>query len=213
MHTARDLKEIAEQLPDSFKSPLPEPLKKTLEYEFHSATYHLLIEVVMALIIIERYLIKELEKSENENNRSDLESKTALGFMLKLYTNLTEPKDVLHEIGVQDASSSHLECLADLHLTDTYDCLKLFFRWVDEGFYDFCAISFPFKVHLNSSDKSALEKLPMKWSGTMSDLMKELHQLVAVLKHSEQNITTQASDAINVRAMDTIRHVHAVIQL
>lgn len=201
MYTAQDLQDTSEHLPDTFKAPLPNPLKKRFEYEFHSAAYHLLMEVVTALRTVTGHLVKALA-GDRDHHYGNLDEETAPEFMLNLYEHLSKHSDVLYEIGVQSATPSHLRCLEDLPLTATYSCLNLFFRWVDEGFYDFCAVPFPFKVHLSYPDQTAIEQLRMKWAGTVSDLMKELQQLVDVLKHSEQDITNRINEAVNVSDSD-----------
>jgi len=175
---------------------MSDPLLKRFEYEFHSADYHLLLEVVTALRTVIGHLLKALK--EGGTNYGDLENETAPEFMLNLYEHFKHPKDVLYEIGVQSAASSHLCCLVDLPLVSTYSCLRLFFRWVDEGFYDFNALPFPFKKHLNYRDQCTLDEMQLGWPGTTADLLKELQQLVDVLKHSEQDITNHVTDTLNV---------------
>ena len=198
-----DLQDMSERLPEAFKVPLPSPLLKRFEYEFHSANYHLLLEVVTALRTVVSHLVKALE--EQRTDYGDLGSETAPEFMLNLYEHLTKQNQVLVEIGVQSASPSHLRCLVDLPLTATYSCLKLFFRWVDEGFYDFATLPFPFKVHLSYQDQAFLDQLRMRWSSTVAELKKELQQLVDVLKHSEQDITRRVDEAVNVRMVTLSR--------
>lgn len=195
--TSHDLKDISQHLPKNFKIALSDSLLKRFEYEFHSANYHLMMEVLTALRTVIGHLVKVLEEQEDYG---DLEALTAPEFMLTLYKDFSEPKDVLFEIGIQSdaASPLHFDCLAGLPLTATYSCLKLFFRWVDEGFYDFCALPFQFKVHLSDQDQLDIEQLPAKWSNTLGELIKELQQLVDVLKHSEQNIITHVDETINV---------------
>lgn len=191
---------MSERLPVNFKAPLPSPLLKRLEYEFHSANYHLLLEVVTALRTVVSHLLKALE--EGRTDYGDLENETAPEFMLNLYEHLTKHTEVLYEIGIQSASPSHLRCLADLPLTSTHSCLNLFFRWVNEGFYDFSTLPFPFKVHLSYPDQQYLEQLRMRWPSTVEQLRTELQQLVDVLKHSEQDITKKVDEAVNVSAVD-----------
>lgn len=191
-----DLQDISERLPEAFKQPLPSPLLKRFEYEFHSSNYHQQLEVVTALRTVASHLLKALE--ERRTDYGDLATEAVPEFMLNLYEHLTKHSDVLFEIGVQSASPSHLRCLADLPLTATYSCLKLFFRWVEEGFYDFNTLPFPFKVHLGYQDQSCLEQLRMRWPSTAAELKKELQQLVDVLKHSEQDITKRVNEAANV---------------
>ena len=202
MYTAHDLQDMSDRLPENFKAPLPDALMKRVEYEFHSANYHLMMEVLTALRTVTGHLVKALE--DQRTDYGDLRAQTAPEFMLNLYEHLTRHSDVLHEIGVQSASPSHLRCLADLPLTATYSCLRLFFRWVDEGFYDFCAVPFPFKVHLGYKDQQAIEQLRVRWSCTVPELLKELQQLIDVLKHSEQDITRRVNEAVNVCANSSL---------
>lgn len=197
IYTAHDLQDMSQRLPYSFKAPLPDPLQKRFEYEFHSASYHLMVEVLTALRTVTSHLSKALE--EKRQHCPDVQE-TALEFMLKQYKDLHTYNKVLDEIGVQttSTSSSQLICLADLPLTATYSCLRLFFRWVDEGFYDFSALPFPFKVHISYQDRLAIEQLYVTWSSTMAELMKEIQQLVGALKHSEKDIISCVDDAVNV---------------
>lgn len=162
---------------------------KSFEYEFHSADYHLMIEVVTALKTIMGYLVKAL----GEGGWEDSIDTKAVKFMLSLYKHLEEDNDVLYEIGVRHASPSHLHCLADLPLTATYSCLNLFFTWVDEGFYDFSTLPFPLKMHLSEGNQLAIECLPRKWNSTTSELLDELQQLIYVLKQSEQDIINRVN--------------------
>ena len=184
IHHSSILQSITKKLPDSFRIPLDEALMKSFEYEFHSADFHLMIEIVTALKIVIEYLVKELE----EGGWEDYNDIKAVKFMLSRYEHLEKDDDLLYEIGVRHASPSHLHCLADLPLTATYSCLSLFFTWVDEGFYDFSTLPFPLKMHLSEEDQSAMERLPSKCNGTTFELLYELQQLSDVLKKSEQDI-------------------------
>lgn len=166
---------------------------KSFEYEFHSADYRLMIEVVTGLRTIMGHLVKVLD--EESKDLGNLKSEKALQFMQNLHKQDT---NVLHEIGVQNASQLHLDCLANLPLTVTYSCLRLFFRWVEEGFYDYSTLPFPFKVHLSDQDRLTLEELPLKWDGTISELMNDLQKLIDALKHSERDITGLVNEAVNV---------------
>ena len=167
---------------------------KQFEYEFHSADYHLLIIVATALRNIIGHLLKLLD--ENSSDCQNLETFKALKFVLIVYES-SSLVDVLKEIGVENPSPSHLQCLEDLPLTATYSCLKLFLRWVDEGYYDYCTLPFPFKVHLSDDQQHAIEE----WKGsTIPNLKEELSDLIKVLKHSQQDITCRTNaEAVNVR--------------
>lgn len=182
------------QLPDSFKVPLEGNLLKQFEYEFNLADYHLLNAVITALSTITGHLLKALD--EENKIYGNLTRIKALEFILKVYKELTKESDALKKIGVQNSSDRQLQCLASLPLTATYSCLKIFVHWVDEGFYHFHTIPFPFKVHLIDEDKLVIKQLPHKWEGTLTDLKKQLQQFIEVLKRCEQDIIT--AKAVNV---------------
>ena len=192
MCTPQDLQDLSEHLPDTFKVVLSDHLKKRFECEFHSASYHLMVEVFIALRTMLSHLVKVLEPVDS--NRDDLQSETAVEFMSKLYNHLNQ-HEVLHKIGVRSASPAHVSCLSDLPLTSTYSCLELFVRWLDEGFYDFSDIPFPFKAHLKKEEEEEIERLCMK----KSNVVLELQQLVDLLKQSEKDITSHVNETINVR--------------
>ena len=148
------------------------------------------------------HIIKEIAENDGE---SDVEKQTTLEFMCTLYKyrGLDEGDSfVFQKIGIQKASPPQQKCLIDLPLTATYSCLELFFHWIDEGFYDFSTLPFPFKAHLSKEDMIAINKLNIKWDSTDSELMKELQQLIDVLKHSEQDIVTRVNEAFEVYTLD-----------
>lgn len=157
----------------------------SFEYEFHSAEYHLMIEIVTALRTIMGHLVKALGEGWEDCNGTK-----AVKFALSLYKHLEKENDLLYEIGVRHASPSHLHCLADLPLTATYSCFNLFFTWVDEGFYDFSTLPFPLKMHLSKGDQLAIECLPSRWNSTTTEL---LDDLIYVLKQSEQDIINRVN--------------------
>ena len=55
---ASDLLSIKDLLPDSFSAPLCDDLTRHLEYEFHSANYHTLTDIVIGLRTALGHLIK-----------------------------------------------------------------------------------------------------------------------------------------------------------
>lgn len=142
-----------------------------------------------------RTIMGELVKVP-KNESDDYSGMTAEAFMRNFCFKKDE--DVFYEIGIRNASSSQLADLDKLPLTQTYSCLKLFFHWVDEGFYDYSTLPFSFKIPLSELDQPALVQIIDKWTGTKSKLMKELQQLIDALKQSEQHITSQVNEAINV---------------
>ena len=194
-------------LPDTFKTTLPKPLRKRFEYEFHSANYDVLLEVMTGLRTIISYLIKALK--QGSDSKVDLEKKMATVFMLNLYGKESKESedlrkievqkkiDVLKEIGIRNAKQAHLDCLVELPLTATYSCLKLFLNWVDDGFYDFTDLPFPLKGHM---DDHALEQsLKRPGETNLTVLMKHLCQLADILKRSENEIVQAVDEAVQVR--------------
>ena len=141
-----------------------------------------MIDVVTALRTILGHLVKTFDEG-----REPIEDLKALQFMRNLHD---QDVDVLQEIGLQGLSQPRLDCLTELPLTATYDCLSLFFRWVEEGFYDFSTLPFQFKVHMSDQDRLALKELSQKRN--------ELQRLIDMLKFVEQDVTSQANEAINV---------------
>ena len=55
---ASDLSSLKDLLPDSFSVPLCDDLTRHLEYEFHSANYHTLTDIVIGLRTALGHLIK-----------------------------------------------------------------------------------------------------------------------------------------------------------
>ena len=151
------------------------------------------MEVLTALRTVAGHLTKALEDSEKDMN--DLQKATIFDFIHGIYECTMNVNDVMRDIGILNASTSHLRCLAKLPLTATYSCLKLFFHWVDDGFYDFCTLPFHLKVHLDPKDQLEIENLYTKWHSTSAELMKGLQELVDVLKHSEQDIARRVNEA------------------
>ena len=193
---------MTDLLPENFRVPLSKALLKRFEYEFHSASYHLMLEVVTALQTVVRHTIKSLHKT-SPGDTINLEMQTVSKFMLNLYEDLKKESEVLFKIGVKSASPSHISCLAELPLTSAYSCLKLFFGWVEEGYYDFSTLPFAFKKHMSYQDKSVVDQqLCLKWQGSVPDLLEELQNLIDVLKHSEQDITSKVNEAANVRSLN-----------
>ena len=197
-----DLEQLEKYLPDTFKAPLSLSLQKHFELEFYSASYDILLEVMTALKTVVNYLIKAL--SEESCEKEKLKEKTATRFMLELYKDMSKESEVLWEIGVRNAKQSHLQCLYELPLTATYNCLELFLNWIDDGYYDFTDLPFPLKGHMSSryleeslpSSRSLEESLQKPGE---SSLMKELQHLADVLKRSEKEVIEAVDKTIEVR--------------
>ena len=176
---------------------MSKPLQKHFEYDFHSADYHLMMEILTALMTIMEHLIKEFAE-----NKVALETYTALEFMCNLYhiSKDTNIGFMLKKIGIQNASSPQQRCLKELPLTATFSGLELFVQWIDKGFYNFKHVPCLFKEHLRKQDVLAIGLLTDWWpmDSTDSEIMKELQQLFEVLEHSEQDILSHANEAFEV---------------
>ena len=53
-----DLADMTASLPDNYKVPMEDMVLKRFEYEFHSAGYHTLVEVITGLRTVVGHLIK-----------------------------------------------------------------------------------------------------------------------------------------------------------
>ena len=58
VHSTLDLVDMTENLPASFKTDMEDALLKRFEYEFHSASYHTLVEVITGLRTVVGHLMK-----------------------------------------------------------------------------------------------------------------------------------------------------------
>ena len=173
--------EDTSQLRGTFEAELPSGILKN---EFHSASYHLLLEVLTALQTVVRHLIKALKESTKH-----LEKMSILDFMCEVY-GIQDYKHVFYNLGIQSSPSrSQLQCLADIRLTSAYSCLKFFFHWIDDGYYDFNNLPIHLKKSINPKDvKTPIEQIDSKWDDSPAALLKALEQLVDILKDSEQDI-------------------------
>jgi hypothetical protein len=197
VYSSIDLKGIGDQLPSNFMAELSTETMKKFKYNFHSASFHLMTGVVTAMRTLAGHLVNVISEEEDHEI---LLLKTVKDFIFDLYKDSSkEFSELLHEIGlrVPDPNPDNILCLAELPLTATYSCLKLFIHWVDEGFYDFNTLPFVFKATLDSEDVMALEQLQGKWSGTPADLMKVLEEFTDILHHSEQHII-QADETVSI---------------
>ena len=57
-HSALDLADMTDRLPEWYKTEMEDMLLKRFEYEFHSANYHALVEVITGLRTVIGHLIK-----------------------------------------------------------------------------------------------------------------------------------------------------------
>ena len=188
----------AEQLPETFKSPIPEDHIKHYEYEFHSANHQLMITVVIAL----RDLIVNLHTKlyTDKEDCKYFEKQTLVEFIRYIFKPEITESEAFQKVCVKEATPPQIHYLASLPLTAIYKCLKLFIGWIEEGVYDYCMLPFPFKVHMRLEDKKSIENLCQRWQFNLPlcDLLKELEQLIDTLKLSEQNIIHRVNEATNV---------------
>ena len=129
----------------------------------------------------------------------DMSTLTLSEFMTGyVYDHLTEPNKVLAEIGItlKSFKPSQLVCLNKLTLRYMFNCLQQFGKWINEGFYDFSNLPFALKMHLTETDMQFLQhkSIKVKFEGNLDDLAKEVIQLIAVLKHSENSIIRRLSE-------------------
>lgn len=185
MYANHILQNLSENLPVALKDTLSTDLLQAFEFTFHSANLQQLKKVETALRTILGHLIKALES----NDCNILKTMTAFDFIRQNCYQNHHFNDMLHEIGLQNTSYEHLQHLTALPLSATYSCLELFLHWVDEGYCDYSALSFSFKVHLEPQDQLTIQQMRKRWHGTPAQLMKELQQLVHILKESEQDIS------------------------
>lgn len=196
--TLNDLQGIGEQLTEPFKAPITEEIVRQLEYEFHSANHTIMSEVAVGLQTVTGHLIKTIDEFENDINV--LKIKSIAQFLLFLFKNKDNYITAFNEIGIQNAQPSHLSCLADISISVTFNCLKLFVKWLDEERYNFCSLPFPLKVHMTPQDEASILNIHQSWKGNIVDLMECLHQLMEVLKHSESDITKKVKEFADVSA-------------
>ena len=188
---------MVDNLPDHFKHTLHKDLLNLIEYKFHSASYHLLVEVVTGLRIIIGYLIKTLEQ-DGAQDHSNMETKTVQNFLLGLYGACSEGNlSILHKIGIQSAFPSQISCLGEISLKFCYSCLRLFYSWVVNGYYDFSSL--PFTLKTKHDQLLVDDELHSPKTGPV--LQKELQHLIDTLKHSENDIARKVIEKSDVRLL------------
>ena len=193
-----ELQEFSDHVPDTFKADLTVDQTMNIELEFHSASYHLLIEVQTALKTVIGHLIKSLTKDDLDSGMNDktLEKQTISDFLRHIYGDSESSiDDIFVKIGITMESCTHIRCLADLPLVTTYSCLGLFVNWVEKGFYDYSTLPYHLKKHMDPDDNETLERTVDEWQGKKEDLMEELHELTKALNECEQNLANCANDA------------------
>ena len=135
--------------------------------------------------------------------------------MTYVYEDLTNPYEVLTEIGITPNSLKHsqLACLIDMPILTVFACLELFVQWVDQGVYDFCNLPLVLKANLSEADLTFFEKdLIVQWTGTLKGLETEVKKMIEVLKHSEIDIVRRVTEhacTSRVRytpSIDTVRN-------
>ena len=58
VNLALDVNEMTEKLPEEYKTPVEETVQKQLEYQFHSADYHTMLQMITGLKTALGHLIK-----------------------------------------------------------------------------------------------------------------------------------------------------------
>ena len=106
---------MAANLPRDYQLPLGENMLKQLEYNFHSADYHLMNQVVTGLRTMIYLLLKATSGKENVAD-DELVSRNATEFVSLCYSQLTHEYNSLHMIGIKDASPSQIACLDELQM-------------------------------------------------------------------------------------------------
>lgn len=189
---------MAEKLPDCFKCSLTRNMSNELMYEFHSASYIEMNDVVTFLSIIVGQLTKQLESTATRNC---LNNETISNFILRVYETQTF-SDVLQKIGTQLHRPSQQKLLESIPLNAVYCCIQLFFDWLEKGFYDFSSVPRPFKVNMSDMDKRSVEKeLSHKWKkkGTVTtNMIQDLQQLIDALKIIQEDLIENVHDADTV---------------
>ena len=117
--------------------------------------------------------------------------------MAYVYEHLTDPTQVLTEIGITQNSLKHsqLDCLIYLPISTIFTCFQLFVQWVHQGVHDFCNLPLALKAHLSEADRMFFDQeLRDQWTGALKDLEAEIKQMTEVLKHSEGDITKKVNE-------------------
>ena len=114
---------------------------------------------------------------EDDSNHSDLDQ-----------GHPSKESHVFKYTGITSLTPSQFDCFCQLQMKFSSSCLLLFASWVEEGFYDFCSVPFSLKIHMNDLDRAAICELKDKWTGSAHDLLKEVKQLIDVMRHSEDDI-------------------------
>lgn len=114
-----------------------------------------------------------------ENSSRDLEEQTVSQFMLKLYGNFKESREVLKEIGIHSTTLPQLACLVELPLLSLFSCLQMFDGWIRDGVYDFAGLPFGLKTQLSSQGLLSIQQIPSKWTGRENSAKLERETLLS----------------------------------
>jgi len=171
--------------------------RKQLEYEFHSASYHTIMEVITGLRTAVSHLIKEVSDLPAHGNKCrQLQPQTLPQFLITLYEYdpADETRDVFHEISIHSLTPTQHTCLEKLYLPFLYHTLKIFVQWAEEGWYDFCSLPYAAKMQMSLPDEDTMRQIASNYDGSPGELLHELKSLVDMLVHLETSIikiTTQ----------------------
>ena len=115
--------------------------------------------------------------------------------MRTLYAESVDDDALLKQIGIEQLAPTQLACLRDLPLRSTLRCLLMFTDWVNIGLYDFCTLPFTLKAHMLAMDTEFVEnELITTWKGSIWDLFENIEELIEILKHTENDITSNVNE-------------------
>jgi hypothetical protein len=206
MSGAYSITSLIDSLSPSLRLPLPQAKERQLEFEFHSASYHLLTEIVVGLRTAIGHMIKVIPMEEEISQ--DILDMTLKQFMLNEYDYPTpDITNVFIEIGIKSLSNSQIKCLQSFRLPYLYSILTLFLDWVKDGTYDFSGQPLALKVHLSQEDVSSLDNIIHQFPGSTSHLLSELKGLNEVLLHVEAHLIKEVNEQAMKPLMELLKEL------
>ena len=79
--------------------------------------------------------------------------------------------EIMGKIGMVGLSTTQIQCLSELPITNLYKCLEMFVTWTADGLYDFSSLPFHLKAHILPKDLESLKAIPHKWKGLFRRVM------------------------------------------
>lgn len=72
--------------------------------------------------------------------------------------------------------------IAGLSLIHIFETLKIFVRWAEEGWYDFCSIPYGAKMPMSLPDEDAIRQIPQHYEGQeTTNEIRMLHRSVGIV--------------------------------